>query len=68
MESGIQLKEFEIPLVILIWKPESKTVLEYTVHGAEEMKAIALSNSLYVMQTSDMVNCCNMWILLVKIS
>ena len=66
MESGIQLKEFEIPLVIGIRKPESKTVLEYTVHGAEEMKAIALSNSL--MQTSDIVNCCNMWILLVKIS
>ena len=42
MESGIQLKEFEIPLVIGIRKPESKTVLEYTVHGAEEMKAIAL--------------------------
>ena len=68
MESGIQLKEFEIPLVIGIRKPESKTVFEYTVHGAEEMKAIALSNSLYVMQTSDIVNCCNMWILLVKIS
>ena len=67
MESGIQLKEFEILLVIGIRKPESKTVLEYTVHGAEEMKAIALSNSLYVMQTSDIVNCCNMWILLVKI-
>ena len=68
MVSGIQLKEFEIPLVIGIRKPESKTVLEYTVHGAEEMNAIALSNSLYVMQTSDIVNCCNMWILLVKIS